>query len=103
MRGPPLIMNSGQRLPISLTPLEIALAALIRGLEPVKIVAGQAEASGRVATELPMLTAYPLHDVAGIDGWALRALDLVGASSYSPLALSSPPSWVEVGDRVPDH
>jgi molybdopterin biosynthesis enzyme len=96
-------MNLTQSLPISLTPLEIALAALLRGLEPLAAVElPLGEALGCVAAELPPLKAYPPYDIAVADGWALRARDLVGASSYTPLALTSSPSWVEAGDRIPE-
>ncbi|MGA7806313.1 molybdopterin-binding protein [Bradyrhizobium sp.] len=95
-------MDSIQRLPASLTPLDIALAALLRGLEPSTVIElPLGEAVGCVAAELPPPAAYPPHDIAVVDGWALRARDLVGASSYTPLALSIPPPWVEAGDRIP--
>ena len=35
------------------------------------------------------------------DGYAFRARDLVGASSYSPLPLAASPVWVEAGDAMP--
>jgi molybdopterin molybdotransferase len=92
-----------QRLPASLTPLDTALAALLEGLEPV--ARGElwtAEALGCVAAEMPPLKAIPRFDIATADGWALRARDLVGASSYSPLPLMKPPVWVEAGDRLPE-
>jgi molybdopterin molybdotransferase len=91
-----------QRLPVSLTPLDAALAALRRGLEPVAPVAlPLAEALGCVAADMPPLHAHPSRDIAVSDGWALRARDLVGASSYSPLPLSAPPVWVEAGEAMP--
>lgn len=91
-----------QRLPVSLTPLDAALAALLRGLEPVAPAAlPLAEALGGVATDMPPLPAHPSRDVAVSDGWALSARDLVGASSYSPLPLSAPPVWVEAGEAMP--
>src|SRR6202795_1188376 len=91
-----------QRLPVSLTPLDGALAALRRGLEPVAPVAlPLAEALGCVAADMPPLHAHPSRDIAVSDGWALRARDLVGASSYSPLPLSAPPVWVEAGEAMP--
>src|ERR1700720_79139 len=103
MRGPSSVMSSTQRLPPSLTSLDIALAALLRGLDPLTAIElPLGEALGCVAAELLPLTAYPPYDIAGVDGWALRARDLVGASSYTPLALRSPPSWVEAGDRIPE-
>jgi molybdopterin molybdotransferase len=91
-----------QRLPASLTPLETARAALLHRLEPVAPVAlPLAEALGSVAAEIPPLKAHPPCDIAVVDGWALRARDLVGASSYSPLPLANGPVWVEAGDAIP--
>ena len=81
-----------QRLPVSLTPLDAALGALLRGVEPVAAGAlPLAEALGCVAADMPPPPAHPSRDIAIGDGWALRARDLVGASSYSPLPLSAPP------------
>jgi molybdopterin biosynthesis enzyme len=36
------------------------------------------------------------------DGWAARAQNLAGASSYSPLLLRVSPVWVEAGDPLPE-
>jgi molybdopterin molybdotransferase len=92
-----------QRLPASLTPLDIALTALLHGLVPVAPVElALADALGCVAAEMPPLEANPPCDIAASDGWALRARDLVGASSYSPLPLTKPPVWVEAGDPMPE-
>ena len=99
---PPMITT--QRLPPSLTPLEAALAMLRDGLAPVAASAlPLAEALGCVAADMPPLHAVPARDLAAVDGWALRARDLVGASSYSPLPLARPPPWVEAGDAVPGN
>src|SRR5882757_3189157 len=92
-----------QRLPSSLTPLDVALAALLDRLEPVAPVElPLADALGCVAADIPPLKALPPHDIAAADGWALRARDLVGASSYSPLPLATSPVWVEAGDAMPE-
>jgi molybdopterin molybdotransferase len=92
-----------QRLPASLTPLEVALAALLDRLEPVApLELPLADALGCVAADVPPLTAFPPGDIAATDGWALRARDLVGASSYSPLPLARSPVWVEAGDSMPE-
>jgi molybdopterin molybdotransferase len=92
-----------QRLSASLTPLDVALAALLQDLAPAApIEIPLAEALGCIAAEMPPLTAHPPHDVAATDGWALRARDLVGASSYSPLLLTTSPVWVEAGDAMPE-
>jgi molybdopterin molybdotransferase len=95
-------MNTSQRLPASLTPLEMALAELLRNIEPVAAserVPGDAPACA--AAGLNELKAWPTHDIAATDGWALRASDLVGASSYTPLPLVKEPVWVEAGAPIP--
>ena len=92
-----------QRLPGSLTPLNAALAALLQYLEPVAPLAlPLGEAVGCVAADMPSARPHPLRDIAASDGWALRARDLVGASSYSPLPLASLPVWVEAGEPMPE-
>jgi molybdopterin biosynthesis enzyme len=96
-------MMTTQRMPAALTPLDAALAALLDGLEPVvPRDAPLTEALGCVAADMPPLQALPAFDAAAVDGWAFRSRDLVGASSYSPLPLASPPVWVEAGDRMPE-
>jgi molybdopterin molybdotransferase len=92
-----------QRLPGSLTPLNAALAALLQHLEPVAPIAlPLGEALGCVAADILPLKPHPSRDIAAMDGWALRARDLVGASSYSPLPLATLPVWVEAGEPMPD-
>lgn len=91
-----------QRLPPSLTPLDTALAELLRGVAPITPVElPLLEAAGCISAGMPLLPAYPPGDIAAVDGWALRANDLVGASSYSPLPLTELPAWVEAGDAMP--
>jgi molybdopterin molybdotransferase len=91
-----------QRLPASLTSLDVALAALLYRLEPIAPVkVPLAQALDGVAAGMPPLTAVPRHDIAAADGWAFHAADLVGASSYSPLPLTGPAIWVEAGDAIP--
>jgi molybdopterin biosynthesis enzyme len=95
-------MVTPQRLPASLTPLDVALATVLRGVDPVTPVElPLAEALRCIAAEMPPLPAYPPHDIAASDGFAFRANDLVGASSYSPLPLAASPLWVEAGDAIP--
>ena len=96
-------MNTAQRLPASLTALDAALATLLGGIEPVAVAElALPEALGCVAAEPPQLGSYPQHDIALVDGWALRARDLVGASAYAPLPVASAARWVEAGDPIPD-
>lgn len=97
-------MIQTQRLTAALTPLDVALGLLCSDLKPVDAIeVSLAEAIGRVAAETPPLkAALPAFNVAATDGWALRAHDIVGASSYSPLQLAKSPRWVEAGERLPD-
>jgi molybdopterin biosynthesis enzyme len=96
-------MTATQRLPVSLTPLDVALARLLDGVKPVDPVEiPLALALGCIAADMSALNANPASDRAAVDGWALHARDLAGASSYSPLPLARPPAWVEAGDRMPD-
>lgn len=96
-------MNTAQRLPATLTALDVALASLLDGLEPVADTElPLREALGCMAAQMAPLSAYPQHDIAQADGWALRASDLVGASAYTPLPLTTSPHWVEVGDPIPN-
>lgn len=91
-----------QRLPSSLTSLAAALTALLRDVDPIAPVElALTEAAGCIAAGTPLIAAYPPHDAAAADGWALRANDLVGASAYSPLPLTTAPAWVEAGDAMP--
>jgi molybdopterin molybdotransferase len=95
-------MVAPQRLPASLTPFDVALAAVLRGVEPVAPAElPLAEALRCIAAEMPPLPAHPPHDIAASDGFAFRSGDLVGASSYSPLPLRAAPIWVEAGDAIP--
>jgi molybdopterin molybdotransferase len=95
-------MVQNQRLPASLTALDAALGVLLHRLEPVAPVElPLAEALGCVAADMPPLKPHPPGDLAESDGWALRARDLVGASSYSPLPLPISPVWIEAGDPLP--
>jgi molybdopterin biosynthesis enzyme len=103
IRGPSMAMNKAQRLPASLTALEAALAALLDGLEPADVIAlPLRDALGCVAAEMEPVGAYPEQNVALVDGWALRANDLVGASTYAPLPLTTAAHWVEAGDPIPN-
>ena len=95
-------MTTPQRLPTSLTPLETALDFLLRGVEPVApIERAPAKALHCIAAEMPPLKAHPPRDIAAADGYAFLARELVGASSYSPLPLSTSLVWVEAGDAMP--
>ena len=87
----------------TLTSLEAARAALLDGVSPVASrFVPLAEALGRIAAAMPpVVPALPARDTAALDGFACRALDLVGASAYSPLALPAAPAWVETGDAMP--
>jgi molybdopterin biosynthesis enzyme len=44
----------------------------------------------------------PAYPVALIDGYAVQAIDLVGATPYTPVLPVTPPVWLRSGDRLPD-
>lgn len=96
-------MIGTQRLSRPLTSLDAACALLLGGRDavaPVDIVL--IDALGCVAVDMPSPTfAIPEHDTAVADGWAVRARDLVGASSYAPSLLSAAPVWVDAGELMP--
>lgn len=94
-----------QRLPAVLTPLDVALRLLLDGVGPVEPIGlSLADSVGGIAAEVaPLRTAHPAFSIAVADGWAMRARDIAGASSYSPQPLPASPIWVEAGDRLPEH
>lgn len=89
----------------------------IARLAPLKEVLAQVEALARpvvprdvaldealgclLATDITALESRPAQPVAIVDGWAVRAELVQDAGAYSLVALSPPPAWVEVGDRLP--
>jgi len=96
-------MISLQRLTPILATLDAALGALLDGVEAVPALElAFAEALNCIAAESAPGKARPPRDVASADGFAFCAHDLVGASSYAPLPLLSPPVWVEAGEAMPD-
>lgn len=87
----------------SLTSLDDTLKRLLEGLEAVPAREQPVDkALGRISAGLTAPGPLPVSAVAMIDGWAVRSLNIVGASSYSPVALSVPPVWVECGHALPD-
>ncbi|MDQ8731447.1 molybdopterin-binding protein [Bradyrhizobium sp. LHD-71] len=95
-------MTGPQRPTAALTSLDSALANLlecVRAVAPVDCLLENAV--GAVAAGALQRAALPPHNTAMVDGWAMRAHDLVGASSYAPVLLQTAPVWVEAGDRLP--
>ncbi len=87
----------------SLTSLDDALKRLLEGLETAPVLDKPIdEALGRISAGLTAPGPLPVGAVAMIDGWAVRSLDIVGASSYSPAFLAEPPVWVETGQPLPE-
>ena len=87
----------------ALTSLQAALAAILDGVAPVApSLLPLDQTLGKIGAVMPPLVhAQPTRDTAKTDGWACRALDLAGASAYSPLPLMAIPVWVEAGDAMP--
>ena len=96
-------MGKARPLQSKLTSLDSALAELFDGQNPVEAMSMPlVKANGYIAAEMPILdTPLPIQNLATLDGWALASLDLVGASSYSPVPSRQSPQWVEVGDALP--
>ncbi len=97
-------MTGTQRLSAALTSLDAALAELLDGVQAVEAVEIPLDdAIGCVAAETaPLRAPLPPFNTAIADGWAMRARDLAGASSYAPLPLTAAPVWVEAGERLPE-
>ena len=86
-----------------LTSLEAARALLLDALRPVDpVLAPRDEALGCICAEPLIVGLQPPRAIALRDGWAMRAEDLAGASSYAPVLLATEPMAVETGDALPD-
>jgi molybdopterin molybdotransferase len=89
--------------PPTLTPLDVALAALLstRGAVPPRRLP-LADAVGKVlAEDVVALAPVPAATVALIDGHAVASLDLAGASPYAPAVLPALPPFVRIGEALP--
>jgi molybdopterin biosynthesis enzyme len=75
---------------------------LLGALKPVgaEMVARE-EALGCICAEPLIVGVQPARPIALRDGWAMRAEDLAGASSYAPVLLATQPIAVETGDALP--
>ena len=86
----------------SLSSLERALTELRARshlVDPCSLPMG--EAAGRVlAAPIRSPAPVPAHATARRDGWAVAAGDVIGASSYSPVAVAVP-RWVDAGQPMP--
>lgn len=93
-----------RRLPGALTPLDVASGLLLKQLAPVPPrLVPLAEAHGRYgAPSRETAASLPRRHTATCDGWALHAADIVGASSYAPVPLTTPLHWIEAGEALPD-
>jgi len=87
----------------ALTSYQHALDRLFARLRPVQPRAlAPASALGcRVAQDVVIKQAIPARAIALRDGYALRADEIAGASSYAPVVLTSAPSFIAAGDAVP--
>src|SRR5262245_21564074 len=92
-----------QQLPTRLAPLAEVLAqidALARPVEAREI--DVAAAAGRVlAADVSVAQSLPAAAIALRDGWAVRSDLISDAGPYAPVALTPPPTFVEVGAPLP--
>lgn len=87
----------------TLSPVSFVLEYLLERCEPVLPLRAELSKSvGLISAENLAPTPYPLSAIATRDGWAMTTMDVVGASSYSPMLLGELPVWVEAGDALPD-
>ncbi len=86
-----------------LSVLDDARHALLGLCAPVKGTAMPADAAiGHAAAETVVAPCpVPAEAIALRDGFAVAALDTVGASAYAPAFALTPPQWVSCGDRLP--
>jgi len=71
----------------------------LRPVDPV--LTSRDEALGCICAEPLIVGVQPPRAIALRDGWAMRAEDLAGASSYAPVFLTAQPIAVETGDALP--
>lgn len=86
-----------------LTSLDDLLGPLLAAISPVDPVSVPVEQAGGLllAGDLVAALAMPPRSVALRSGLAVAALDLVGASAHSPVALPLAPTVVMAGDSLP--
>jgi molybdopterin biosynthesis enzyme len=86
------------------TPLDRAIAALLNPLRPVRTEdLALADAVGAtLADPIVNPAALPSRAVALRTGWAVTAIETVGAAAYAPAFLASMPERVRAGDMLPD-
>ncbi len=89
---------------IALTSYQDALDRLLARLTPVpaRVLTPTSALGCIVAQDVVITQAIPARAIALRDGYALRADEIVGASSYAPVLLASVPPFIAAGDAVPD-
>jgi molybdopterin biosynthesis enzyme len=92
-----------QRLPTRLAPLAEVLAAIDALARPVvaREVAVAAAAGRVLAADARIDQSLPAAPIALRDGWAVRSDLISDAGPYAPVALTPPPTFVEVGATLP--
>jgi molybdopterin molybdotransferase len=87
----------------ALTSVADALAALLADVPPVaaRTVALRAAEGKVLAAPLHAPGPVPERSIALRDGFAVRAEDLVGASSFGPVMRPEAPPWVWIGEALP--
>jgi molybdopterin biosynthesis enzyme len=85
-----------------LTPLEGARQAILAQCSPAPVEARQLdEAIGFTSSEaIYVPQSIPNEAIALRDGFAVAAIETLGASAYAPVFSLSPPQWVNCGDSL---
>lgn len=99
-RATPFCMISSRPL-TALADAQAALLSMLAPASPREVACGAAV--GLIAADLaPLPTPQPPHAIALRAGYALRAEDLSGASSFMPAFLANAPHRVALGDALPE-
>lgn len=95
------VMSSAPSTPLlSFEAVSARLAALLAPAAHETVACAQA--LGRISAGVTLAPQpLPATALAQIDGYAVTALDLAGASALSPVYLPNPPPFVGAGDRLP--
>jgi molybdopterin molybdotransferase len=98
------LSNADSRSIGTLMPVTQAVALLTALIKPAPaFVLGIRDAANFVLAE-PIIapTAVPPVSIALSEGYAVAASDTVGASSYTPVLLHTPPSMIAAGSALPE-
>ena len=89
----------------ALTPITSIASLIGTRIDPVasQVVAVEKAVSMTLSADVTAPFDVPSDLTAASDGWAVTAEQTLDASYYAPVVLSSPPLWVNAGERMPQN